>query len=140
LPRCLAQLAADPLVATPLGVEPGTTPFTRPGGRASLFAIAAVENGEFVGACTLDLSAPRSRSATIGYFVGRPFWGRGYATAAVHSLVQFAFYDLRLRRVEAWVDAGNQPSRRVLVKCGFTLWPQSGTDSAPLLYTRDFIW
>jgi RimJ/RimL family protein N-acetyltransferase len=51
----------------------------------------------------------------VGYWLGRRFWGRGIATAALH-----AFLTEETRRpLEAHVAAHNVASRRVLEKCGF---------------------
>ena len=51
----------------------------------------------------------------VGYWVGREFWGRGLATAALAELVQ----ELDERPLYAWVVASNVGSIRVLEKCGF---------------------
>jgi RimJ/RimL family protein N-acetyltransferase len=51
----------------------------------------------------------------VGYWVGRDFWGRGLATAALAELVQ----ELEMRPLHAWVARSNLGSVRVLEKCGF---------------------
>lgn len=55
----------------------------------------------------------------IGYWIGEPFWGRGYATEAAHLVVDHAFMIAGLRRLRASCRVPNRPSRRVLEKCGF---------------------
>lgn len=50
----------------------------------------------------------------VGYWVGREFWGRGLATAALAQLVE----ELP-RPLHAWVATSNVGSIRVLEKCGF---------------------
>jgi RimJ/RimL family protein N-acetyltransferase len=57
--------------------------------------------------------------AECGYWLGRPFWGRGLATEALCLLLPYAFAERRLRRLEAYVFATNPVSARVLEKCGF---------------------
>jgi RimJ/RimL family protein N-acetyltransferase len=57
--------------------------------------------------------------AECGYWLGRRFWGRGYATDATRLLVRYAFDTRKLRRLEAYVFASNPSSGRVLEKCGF---------------------
>jgi len=52
----------------------------------------------------------------LGYWVGREFWGRGVATAAVAELVAD---ELTTRPLHAWVARSNRASIRVLEKCGF---------------------
>ena len=59
------------------------------------------------------------RHAEIGYWLGRPFWGRGYASEAVEALVAGCFRSLRFHRVEAGVFRGNAGSENVLRKAGF---------------------
>jgi RimJ/RimL family protein N-acetyltransferase len=51
----------------------------------------------------------------IGYWIGRPFWGRGIATAAVERFVS----EISERPLQAWVAEHNVASIRVLEKCGF---------------------
>jgi RimJ/RimL family protein N-acetyltransferase len=51
----------------------------------------------------------------VGYWLGREFWGRGLATAALAELVQ----ELEPRPLHAWVARSNLGSIRVLEKCGF---------------------
>jgi ribosomal-protein-alanine N-acetyltransferase len=58
-------------------------------------------------------------NAEIGYWIGEPYWGNGYATEAVKLLVGFAFGELNLLRVYASVYDYNAASVRVLQKCGF---------------------
>jgi RimJ/RimL family protein N-acetyltransferase len=58
-------------------------------------------------------------SAELGYWLGRPFWGRGIITDAVQAVTRYAFEELKLRRVFAVPFARNVASARVLEKCGF---------------------
>jgi RimJ/RimL family protein N-acetyltransferase len=51
----------------------------------------------------------------VGYWVGREFWGRGLATAALAELAA----EIPERPLHAWVAATNVGSIRVLEKCGF---------------------
>ena len=51
----------------------------------------------------------------VGYWVGREFWGRGLATAAVSELA----VEIPERPLHAWVVTSNVGSIRVLEKCGF---------------------
>ena len=73
-----------------------------------------------VGAVTLsNIRRGVAESGTLGYWIGRPFAGRGHATAAVRAVLGFAFDALDLHRVEASCLPANLPSRRVLQKSGF---------------------
>lgn len=56
--------------------------------------------------------------ASIGYFIGVPFQGRGLGSEAVHLVVELAFRELAVLLVRAEVFSGNHPSMRVLEKAG----------------------
>ena len=55
----------------------------------------------------------------IGYWIGQPFWGRGFIPEAVRKLLQHAFSDLKLTTVWCGYFDGNEKSKRVQEKCGF---------------------
>lgn len=59
-------------------------------------------------------------SAELGYWLGRPFWGRGVMSAAVRRATQHAFETFPLTHVYAMPFAHNTASIRVLEKCGYT--------------------
>ena len=59
------------------------------------------------------------QSAWLGYCIDYIYQGHGYATEAVKRMIDFAFYDLQLHRVEASAMPGNGASIRVLEKAGF---------------------
>jgi len=84
------------------------------------FFIFANAGETLVGAVTLsNIRRGVAESGTLGYWIGRPFAGRGHATAAVRAVLTFAFDTLDLHRVEASCLPANLPSRRVLQKSGF---------------------
>jgi RimJ/RimL family protein N-acetyltransferase len=58
--------------------------------------------------------------AELGYWIGKPFWGRGYATEAARALVQYGFDTLGLHRIYARHLTRNPASGRVLHKIGMT--------------------
>ncbi len=83
--------------------------------------------GEVIGTAGLDHPPthrpPRPgegrRAAELGYWIGVPFWGCGYATEAARSLIDHAFEALGCEIVTASTRVSNPASRRVLEKCGF---------------------
>ncbi len=75
-----------------------------------------LRDGEVIGACGID---PRDGVPEIGYWLGVPHWGRGYATEAVRAVIDHAFGDLRHETLQAGARVSNPASRRVLEKCGF---------------------
>jgi [ribosomal protein S5]-alanine N-acetyltransferase len=58
-------------------------------------------------------------NAEVGYWLGRPFRGQGYAQEALRAIVRTAFRGLGLHRLTARVFLGNENSIRVLRHCGF---------------------
>ena len=58
-------------------------------------------------------------TATMGYWLGEEFWGRGVMTEAVTAVTDFCFENFLLRRISAEVFANNPASARVLEKAGF---------------------
>ena len=84
------------------------------------YTFAVEHDGAVVGACDLIVKADR-REAELGYWIGRPYWGRGFATEAALAAVAFAFERTDVDRVVALPLADNAPSRRVLEKAGLRL-------------------
>ncbi|HEX8877478.1 MAG TPA: GNAT family N-acetyltransferase [Phycisphaerales bacterium] len=74
-------------------------------------------DGAMIGAIGL-VGAAAHRRAELGYWVGAPHWGNGYASEAAAAVVAFARDVLGAKRLEAGVFVGNEASRRVLQKCG----------------------
>ncbi len=88
-------------------------------GREYHLAITGRENDAeiLVGAVGLRLD-PKTRSARLGYWVGRRFWGHGVATEAAGRLCRWALANLDIDRVTATVATGNAGSIAVLRKIG----------------------
>jgi ribosomal-protein-alanine N-acetyltransferase len=86
-------------------------------GRSASFAISISPRRELCGAVGLNIANTHKR-AELGYWIGVPFWGKGYATEAANAAVAFGFETLRLHRIYAHHFAGNTASRRVLEKIG----------------------
>jgi RimJ/RimL family protein N-acetyltransferase len=86
----------------------------KPSGDA-LFLIT-LRDGTIVGSCGLML---QDETPELGYWLGVPYWGKGYATEALHALIDYAFTDLAHAALQAGARVTNPASRRVLEKCGF---------------------
>lgn len=56
--------------------------------------------------------------AEIGYWVGKPYWGQGYATEAGREVVRYGFEECGLQRIFAAHYVRNPASGRVLQKLG----------------------
>ena len=89
----------------------------RAAGKEHAFVI--VVDGEVVGHISIKNVDTERGEAETGYWIGRPYWGRGYASEAVRMIVAFAFEEVGLQRLYAHVLAHNPASRRVLEKAGF---------------------
>ncbi|HVU36815.1 MAG TPA: GNAT family N-acetyltransferase [Opitutales bacterium] len=74
-------------------------------------------DGRLLGCVSLDLDRAQDRGR-MGYWLGRPFWGQGYATEAVRAVLAYGFQQLALEKVEADHIAGNAASARVMEKAG----------------------
>ncbi len=74
---------------------------------------------QLIGTCSLFHFAPTCRRAEVGYGIDRAHWRQGYMHEAVSALLQFAFVDLALNRIEADIDPRNTASARSLQKLGF---------------------
>lgn len=86
-------------------------------GRSVSLAISILPGRELCGAVGLNLAEAHKR-AELGYWIGVPFWGRGFATEAASAAVVFGFDTLRLHRIYASHFVGNTASQRVLEKIG----------------------
>ena len=87
--------------------------------RGTRFVFAIVAEGELVGLCGLQISDTDASRAELGYWIGRPYWGRGYASSAAAQVVRRAFEALPLSTLTAQCLERNLVSRRVLTRLGF---------------------
>lgn len=79
-----------------------------------------VEKDEIVGQLTLDrIEFGPYQSADIGYWVAQTHAGRGIATRAVKEVLDYAWDELGLLRIQAATLPDNEPSMKVLVHNGF---------------------
>jgi ribosomal-protein-alanine N-acetyltransferase len=88
-------------------------------GQLASFAITERESGALVGAIGLHAEPPHNR-AELGYWIGKPFWGRGYATEAAEAVLGFGFETLGLNKIHAACFTKNPASARVIEKVGMT--------------------
>ena len=89
------------------------------------WAVCLKEDGRAIGSIGLEtgeasnISLPENEGE-IGYWIGVPFWGRGLIPEAVKELIRYGFADLRLETLWCGYFDGNEKSKRVTEKCGFT--------------------
>ncbi len=99
------------------------------------YAICLKTDGKAIGAIELKLNGhtdmtARDDECELGYWLGKPFWGRGIVPEAARELLRHAFEDLGLARVWCGYYDGNERSRRVQEKLGFRY--QRTTENAPV--------
>ena len=86
-------------------------------GEGAVFAIVRRRDGVLLGCVGLGCD-PENRNAELGYWIGVPYWNRGYATEAARVVVAFGFAWLRLHKIKSSYFGSNPASGRVLEKIG----------------------
>jgi RimJ/RimL family protein N-acetyltransferase len=93
--------------------------FTAQQGRPVQLAIRSADDA-LIGGCGFDdFQVGKSHRAEVGYWLAKPFWGRGIMTAVVQRVCRHAFEEFGLVKITAHVFSHNPASARVLEKCGF---------------------
>ncbi|NOK62621.1 MAG: Protein N-acetyltransferase, RimJ/RimL family [Chloroflexi bacterium AL-W] len=85
-----------------------------------IFAIVLRETNELCGSISLGITKQHHR-AEMGYWLGVPYWNRGYITEAARALLDYGFNELQLHRINAHHLTRNPASGRVMQKIGMTL-------------------
>jgi len=88
-------------------------------GERVTWAVTLREQGALVGSITLHLHPPHD-NAELGYWIGKPYWGCGYATEAAQETVRYGFEDLGLHRIQATHFGSNPASGKVMKKVGMS--------------------
>jgi RimJ/RimL family protein N-acetyltransferase len=94
-----------------------------------VWAIERREDEAVIGCIDLRLIREH-RTAVPGFWIGKPFWGKGYASEALGAVLAYAFDVRRVARVDVRAMPENAASIRVQEKLGFVLTGR-GTDPAP---------
>jgi RimJ/RimL family protein N-acetyltransferase len=87
-------------------------------GKAARFAVCLEPGGELIGAVELRDIDREHLQAELSFWVGRAWWGRGYATEAATAVLAYAFDALALNRIYAHHMVRNPASGAVLRKIG----------------------
>ena len=140
----LFALASDPAVGPAAGwpahasvaesAEVIATVFAAP----ETYAVVLRETGELVGCAGFNADGTANMplgadELELGYWIGKPFWNRGFATEAARALVERGFSELGLAGIHAAYFEGNDRSRRVLDKLGFSYMRTQVDAECPLL-------
>lgn len=98
----------------------GTHGDTFASGGECVWAMTLRGDNALVGCISLmPVSEAPASTRELGYWVGVPFWGRGFCQEAVRTVVDHAFTDAGLRRLNGRYFTRNPASGRVLANCGF---------------------
>lgn len=82
------------------------------------YAIVKKETEELMGAISLMAINNTHKKAELGYWVGVPYWNKGYCTEASQAIVELGFKELNLNRIYALSMECNNGSWRVMEKIG----------------------
>lgn len=78
------------------------------------------EEDELIGGMGLEID-PQHHRAELGFWIGKPFRGQGYATEAGRAVIGFGFSVIGLNKITATHLAPNNDSKKVLIKLGFVV-------------------
>ena len=126
IPELLPLIGTREVAATTLRIA---HPYTEQDARAFLqlakepdklwLAITLHSDGRQIGGIGLRIEK-RHQHAELGYWLGVPFWGRGYATEAATEILRYGFETLALHRIFASHFKHNSASGRILTKIGMS--------------------
>lgn len=88
-------------------------------GEALCWGVALPDEDRLIGKVSLYFFSRRNRRAETGYILNRRYWGKGMMSEALSAVLQYAFAELGLHRIEADVDPDHAASLALLEKFGF---------------------
>lgn len=86
-------------------------------GEGVVFAVTIRDSGELAGTIGMKIEERYDRAELI-YWIGHPYWGRGFCTEAGEAILEFGFIVLKLNRITSSHFRRNPASGRVLEKLG----------------------
>lgn len=140
----LYKYACDPEVGYPAGwpahtdVENSREVITKFLSAPETYAVCLRENGLPIGSIGLKTGdatdmTERADECELGYWIGKPFWGKGMIPEAARALLRRAFTELMMTTVWCGYYDGNEKSRRVQEKLGFVYHHTTEKVEVPLL-------
>lgn len=128
----LYNCANDPEVGIPAGWEPHKNIEESKNIIQSIFlknpeayAVCLKCNNKVIGSISLKKDSNinikyKEDECEIGYWIGKKFWGQGLIPEAIKKILNHAFENLNMNKIYAICNDGNEKSKRVLEKCGFS--------------------
>ncbi len=140
----LYQYASNPEIGPIAGwpvhhnIEESRTIITTVFTGAEAYAICLKEDNRAIGAIELMMNGhthltDRDDECELGYWLGKPFWGRGLMPEAVKETLRHAFEDLGMETVWCGYYDGNIKSKRVQEKTGFVHHHSTKNVPVPLM-------
>ena len=139
--QVLYLYASDPEIGPSAGWPPHTsvenslhviqTVFSAP----ETYAVCLKENGNPIGSIGFHRNdlAEHDDEYELGYWLGKPYWGKGIIPEAAREMLRHAFEDLKMNRIWCGYYEGNLKSRRVMDKLGFLYCKATEGIQIPLL-------
>ena len=96
----------------------------------NVFALVHKEDGRVIGSLGLHVADTQGtpyedkRCKEIGYVLSKAYWGKGLMPEAVGEVIRYCFEELGAELLTVGHFEGNEQSRRVIEKCGFTFLRQ----------------
>ncbi len=102
------------------------------------YAICLKTDNKAIGSIELKLNGhtdmtERDDECELGYWIGKPFWGNGYMPEAAKELIRYGFEELGMNTIWCGYYDGNEKSKRVQEKCGFTYYRTTEDVEVPLM-------
>jgi ribosomal-protein-alanine N-acetyltransferase len=129
--EALLALVGDPRVTEHMDIDPLTDPAEAGAIIAWVQEIAAtgtglrwaiLPEGDLIGACGLqNIVRERGSRGEVAFDLARAWWGRNVMGQVLPAVLRHGFKTVGLRRIEAFVNPGNERSERLLSRHGFAL-------------------
>lgn len=105
---------------------------------AECYAICEKGSNKAIGAIELILNGhtdmtERDDECELGYWLGKPFWSKGYMPEATREILRHGFEDLGMTTIWCGYYDGNHKSRRVQEKVGFVYHHTCNEVPVPLM-------
>lgn len=88
-------------------------------GHCMYWGLEEASSRKMIGTCALLRMDLSNRRAEVGYLLHRAFWRKGIMSEALQRVIQYAFEELKLHRLEADTDPDNLSSIKLLERFGF---------------------
>ena len=103
------------------------------------YAVCLKTDGKAIGAISLKINgdtdlAEQDDECELGFWIGKPFWGRGLIPEAAGEMLRHAFEDLGMSKVWGGYYDGNTKSKRVQEKIGLRYQWTTDEVEVPLMH------